>query len=38
MPGCGHNFWLLIPVAGRILLACYWIHPTQTDVSEEAEG
>ena len=36
--GWGHSFWLLIPVAGRIILACSWIHPTQPDVPQEAEG
>jgi len=36
--GWGHSCWLLIPVAGRIILACSWIHPTQPDVPREAEG
>ena len=36
--GCRHSCWLLIPLAGRISLARYRIHPTQPDVPQEAEG
>ena len=34
----GHSCWLLIPVAGRIILACSWIHPTQPDVPGKPRG
>ena len=33
--GWEHIFWLLLPVAGLIILICYWLHPTRPEARED---
>lgn len=36
--GWGHIFWLLLPAFGVIILAVYWLRPTQPGEAEETGG
>jgi uncharacterized membrane protein YhaH (DUF805 family) len=33
--GWGHILWLLVPIAGIVILVFYWIRPTRPDAAEE---
>ena len=34
--GWGHLFWILVPIAGLVILVVYWTQPSKADVPEVA--